>query len=186
MTRPMQPNIVSLDVQGTPAFLPPEMVQRLTDSLDLQIELLGARSDELDTLSECICANDNDRMEKLLAEMALSRQRQDQADREFKNARDGLAGHLGWQVGETRLERLLELVGEPDRRVLAQRRRQVADLAATLRRKHRQTGVLLSECAKINRLLIDCLLGDDQRVTVYGATGAQHWRGSGSLMDTER
>ncbi len=188
MTRPLQPNADSAGAAApdTPAVLPPEMVQRLTESLDRQIELLGARSAELDALSESICANDNDRMEQVLAEMALSRQRQDQADREFKAARDELAGHLGWQVGKTRLERLLGLVGEPDRRVLAQRRRQVAEMAETLRRKHRQTGILLAECARINRLLIDCLLGPDQRVTVYGATGAQHWRGCGSLMDTER
>jgi len=182
----MQLNADSACAPSIPAFLPPEMVQRLTDSLDRQIELLGIRSDELDALSECICANDNDRMEQLLAEMALSRQRQDQADREFKDARDELAGHLGWQVGKTRLERLLNMVGEPARRVLAQRRLQVADLAETLRRKHRRTTVLLAECARINRLLVDCLLGDDQRVTVYGATGTRHWRGSGSLMDTER
>jgi len=179
-------NAGSAGAPSTPAFLPPEMVQRLTASLDLQIELLGARSDELDALSECICANDNDRMEQLLAKMALSRQRQGQADREFKDARDELAGHLGWQVGKTRLEPLLSMVGEPARRVLAQRRQQVAQLAETLRRKHRRTTVLLAECARINRLLVDCLLGDDQRVTVYGATGARHWRGCGSLMDTER
>jgi len=162
------------------------MVQRLTESLDQQIELLGARSDELDALNESICANDNDRMEQVLTEMGLSRQRQGQADRQFKAAREDLARHLGWQIGKTRLERLLGLVGEPERRALARRRRQVVELAETLRRKHRQTVVLLAECAKINRLLIDCLLGPDQRVTVYGATGAQHWRRCGSLMDTER
>jgi len=182
----MYSNTGSAGVSSTDTFLPPEMVQRLTASLDLQIELLGNRADELDALSECICANDNDRMEQLLAKMDQSRQQQDQANRDFKDVRDELAGHLGWQVGKTRLERLLEVIGEPARRGLAQRRQQVAQLAETLRRKHRRTTVLLAECARINRLLVDCLLGDDQRVTVYGATGARHWRGSGSLMDTER
>jgi len=188
VTRRFQPDLASADAVApdTPAALPPEMVRRLIDSLDSQLDLLGARSDELDALNESICANDNDRMEQVLAEMALSRQRQGLADRDFKEVRDDLAGHLGWQSGKTRLERLLGLVGEPERRVLAQRRRQVAELAQTLRRKHRQTTVLLAECVRINRLLIDCLLGQDQQVTVYGATGAQHWRGCGSLMDTER
>ncbi len=168
------------------ASLPPEMLQRLTECLDRQIELLGARSDELDALTKAVCANDNDRMEKVLEAMEQSRQRQDQADREFKGARDKLAEHLGWQVDQTRLHRLLEMIREPQRQALAKRRQQVVVLADALRQKHRQTSMLLSECSRINSMLIDCILGKQERVTVYGAAGTQHWRGCGSLMDTER
>jgi hypothetical protein len=169
-----------------PASLGPEMLQRLTDSLDCQIGLLSRREAELDALSESIIANDNDRMERVLDEMAQSRKHQALADARFQGARDELAGHLGWPAGSTRLERLLAMVGQSERRLLAQRRRQVTDLAERIRRKHRQTTVLLAECARINRLMIECIVGSDQRVTLYGQHGPQHWRGCGSLMDAER
>ncbi len=182
----MQPDTAGSGAADSPARLAPEMLQRLTDSLDRQIDLLGRREAELDALSESIIANDNDRMEQVLDDMARSRQCQEQADAQFQAARDELAGSLGWPAGKTRLERLLGVVGQSDRRLLAQRRRQVTGLAERIRRKHRQTSVLLAECARINRLLIECIVGPDRRVTVYGQRGTQHWRGCGSLMDTER
>ena len=186
MTRTLQPDGAGSGAAEAPASPGPEMLRRLIDSLDRQIGLLSLREAELDALSESIIANDNDRMEQVLEEMARSRQCQAQADAQFQAARDELAGHLGWPAGKTRLERLLGMVGKSDRRLLAQRRRQVIDLAERIRRKHRQTAVLLAECARINRLLIECIVGPDQRVTVYGQRGPQHWRGCGSLMDTEQ
>lgn len=186
MTRSLQPDAAGNGAGDVPASPPPEMLRRLTDSLDCQIDLLGRREAELDALSESIIANDNDRMERVLDEMAQSRQHQAQADARFQAARDELAGRLGWPAGNTRLERLLGIVGQNDRRLLARRRRQVTDLAERIRRKHRQTAVLLAECARINRLLIECIVGPGQRVTLYGQHGQQHWRGCGSLMDAER
>jgi hypothetical protein len=182
----LQPDAAGSGAAEAPASPGPEMLRRLTDSLDRQIDLLSRREAQLDALSECIIANDNDRMEQVLEEMARSRQCQAQADAQFQAAREELARHVGWPAGKTRLERLLGIVGQSDRRLLAQRRRQLIDLAERIRRKHRQTAVLLAECARINRLLIECLVGCDQRVTVYGQRGQQHWRGCGSLMDTER
>jgi hypothetical protein len=186
VTRSLQPDAAGNGAGDVPASPPPEMLRRLTDSLDCQIDLLGRREAELDALSESIIANDNDRMERVLDEMAQSRQHQAQADARFQAARDELAGRLGWPAGNTRLERLLGIVGQNDRRLLARRRRQVTDLAERIRRKHRQTAVLLAECARINRLLIECIVGPGQRVTLYGQHGQQHWRGCGSLMDAER
>ncbi|GEM_PF-807988 len=186
MTRTLQPDAAGSGAAESPAPPGPQMLQRLTESLDCQIDLLSRREAELDALSESIIANDNDRMERVLEEMTRSRQHQALADAQFQAARDELAEHLGWPAGKTRLERLLGMVGQSDRRILAQRRRQVTDLAERIRRKHRQTAVLLAECARINRLLIECIVGSDKRVTVYGQRGPQHWRGCGSLMDTER
>ena len=186
MTRTLEPDAAGSGAAEAPASPGPEMLRRLTDSLDRQIDLLRRREAQLDALSESISANDNDRMERVLDEMAQSRQRQAQADARFQAARDELAGHLGWPAGGTRLERLLGMVGQSDRRILAQRRRQVSDLAERIHRKHRQTTVLLAECARINRLMIVCIVGPDQRVTLYGQHGPQHWRGCGSLMDAER
>jgi len=186
VTGTLHPDSAGNAAAEAPARPGPEMLQRLTESLDRQIDLLSRREAELDALRESIIANDNDRMERVLEEMARSRQCQAQADAQFQAARDELAGHLGWPAGKTRLERLLSMVGQSDRRLLAERRGQVIDLAERIRRKHRQTAVLLAECARINRMLIACLVGPDQRVTVYGQRGQQHWRGCGSLMDTER
>lgn len=154
--------------------------------LDAQIDLLNRREVELDSLSEAIIANDNERMEHVLDEMTRSRQLQQQADADLQAERAGLAHALGWPERQTRLANLVELAEADCRQRLRLRRREVLERAARISLKHRQTAVLLAECTRINRMLIDCMAGTDRRVTLYGQGGAQHWQGDGGLMDTER
>ena len=168
------------------AFLDAEATAALAEQLDRQIDLLTRRESELDALSEAIIANDNDRMEQVLDQMTLSRQLQAQADAELQAHRDALASRLGWSAGSTRLSRLMAAVEPAGRDLLRRRRLDVMTLAERISVKHRRTAVLLAECTRVNRMLIDCMVGGDGRVTLYGQTGRQHWRGAGSLMDTER
>jgi len=167
------------------APLDADTVRPLVACLDAQIELLSGREAELDALSEAIIANDNDRMEQVLDQMTQSRQRQRQADADLENARAALARKLGWPVRQTRLANLVARVEPASREPLRARRRTVMELAARISLKHRQTAVLLAECTRVNRMLIDCMVPTDQRVTLYGQGGRREWQGGASLMDTE-
>ena len=181
MTRTTQ-----LKAPASPAALGAETVDELIACLDDQIDLLARREAELDALGEAILANDNDRMERVLDEMTRSRQLQQQADDRLSSARGAAAETLGWPASQTRLAKLIGLIEPTGRQELRRRRRQVLERASRISLKHRQTAVLLAECTRVNRMLIDCMVGDDQRVTLYGHTGRQHWNGAGGLMDTEQ
>ena len=163
-----------------------ELVGRLNAALDEQADLLRQRAGEMDELAQALCKNDNDRLERLLAEMGRSQHRQAQADRALQALREELADALGWQVAAVRLGRLVEHLPPPLREPVETRRRAIAELAGRLRLTHRQASLVLIECARVNRLLLECLFPDDQALTVYDAGGTDHWRRRGSLLDAER
>jgi len=171
---------------AAPAILDAESAETLASCLDAQIDLLCRRESELDSLSECIISGDNDRMEQVLDQMTLSRRSQADADARLDAARRIVAERLGWQVGKTRLANLIGLVEPAHRDALRSRRRQVLELAERISLKHRRTAILLAECTRVNRLLIDCMVGSGRRVTLYGQAGRQQWQDGAGLMDTER
>ena len=162
-----------------------EMVHELLGLLDEEIRLLRLRADQFDELYEAILRRNDGRMESLLEEMTNAQHQQADVDTKLHSVRSLFAKALGRDADDMRLSVLIGRLDKKRSMDLEYKREQIILLAETLKRKHLRTAILLSECARVNRMLLEGLLPRAESVTTYGTGGAQPWRMGSGLVDTE-
>ena len=168
---------------------PPEriaaLIVELTTVLDEEIGLLERRSAELADLAEATLQRDDDRLEVLLDEVERTLEVQNATDLKLQALRNALADALGWPVSQMRLSRLIEelpggLAGE-----ISYRREQILLLSGRLKDQHLRTALVVSECARINKLLLESFFPDGGGVTTYNSSGASSWGPESGRVDVE-
>mgnify|MGYP006280410803 CR=1 FL=1 len=161
------------------------LVANLADVLDEEIALLTRRHGQLRELAGAIAARDDEPMERLLAEMEQLQQVQAATDRRLRHARRALAACFACDASELRLSRLIDRLSGEDRGRIEWRRRRIMVLVEDVRREHIRTAMLLTECARVNRELMETLFPASTPVTTYGTSGRESWRPHTGLVDTE-
>jgi flagellar biosynthesis/type III secretory pathway chaperone len=161
------------------------VARELEALLDEEISLLDLRRSQLAELSKVILARDDNRMEHLLEEIERTQHIQAATDSRLNALRSALAGAWNCAPGEVRLSRVIAESPGQTRIALEHRRQQIVAMTQALRKQHLETAVLLSECAKVNRRLLEGLLPRSQEVTTYGAEGSRAWRPDTGLTDQE-
>lgn len=162
------------------------LLEQLLVVLDGSIDLLGQKRAALAGLSAAIMDRDEAAVEALLARLDALVLPQQQSDLKMKALRDSLACAMGRSAEGFKLSVLVELLPPELSGRLDYRRRQIMILAQDLRAQHVETALLLRECARINRMLLECVTGSGQSVTTYGSGGKSTWRPAGGLLDAER
>ncbi|MCD6364946.1 MAG: hypothetical protein J7M14_03640 [Planctomycetes bacterium] len=160
-------------------------VKELTALLDEEIELLDLRCSQLSQLCSATLHRDEDVLEKLLGEIERTQQRQEVTDLRLQAMRASLAGCFGVEPREMRLARLIELLAGEQAAAVDCRRRQMILLIDKLRRKHMETALIISECARLNHMLLESLMPGAPAVTIYGARGESAWCSDIGLVDVE-
>ena len=158
----------------------------LLAALDEEIRLLDLRRSQLEALSVAIVARDDARMEALLQQTQATAQMQADVDERLERTRRALAVGLGCPPDEMKLQRLTEMLHGRERAELESRRRRIVELAQRLRQQHLQTSVLLSECARINRLLLEALFPQSKGVDTYSNGGQERWWPETGVVNAER
>jgi len=161
------------------------LARELTPLLDEQIALLTLRASQLDAMAKLLVDRNDTAMERLLEQMTQSQAMQADTDRRLAHAREAAAEALGYDVRTVRLSVLERHVGVGLAEALAFRREQLADLAEQVRRKHMRTALLLVECARINRMLLEGLFGRSGSCRTYDPTGTAAWDTDAGLVDAE-
>lgn len=163
-------------------------IRRFSDELhhilDEEIRLLHERACQFDELYDAILHRQNDRMETLLAEMTATQQEQAKVDTSLDALRQLFARSLRCEPGQIKLSELADHIDNPD--AVLHKREQIILLSEALKKKHLNTAVLLTECARINRALLDGLLPENEpSLTTYGHGGSNPWRSNTGLVDAE-
>jgi hypothetical protein len=153
--------------------------------LDGEIALLSLRRAQMKLLSEAVLDRDDTAVERILGEIDRTGQLQAQADEKLALLRGSLAEAFGCPSQQMRLSLLLGVLDGPDCQAVEQRRQRIAQLAGELQRQYLETAVVVFECARINRLLLECLYPPGGSVHTYGADGAGAWHTDAGLVDTE-
>jgi hypothetical protein len=161
-----------------------DLVNELAAALDQQADLLETRRSQLLALREAILRYDNDALERMLEQVERTIQDQAPCDARLRQASERAAAAAGCAGTEVRLSLLIERLPQRYRAMLEARRTQLVGLTHSLRRKHLETALLLRECARVNRELLDRLLPGGG-VTVYGSGGRNHWRGDTGSFNME-
>lgn len=169
-------------IHAAPDRLTP--VASLLAALEEQIELLEDRLVHLEDLTAAMVKVDNDRMEGLLGQMDQFTLDQQACHGRLSAARREAAEALGLP-GPARLSQMVSALGGREQLALEAARRRLVELMALLKRKHMETSLLLVECMRVNRLLLDQLLPRATGVTVYGSDGPRTWRNNSGLVDAE-
>ena len=168
------------------------MIAELLDLLDEEIVLLDLRRRQLEALSGAIVLRDNDRLEGLLEEIEQTLEVQASVDGKLKALRGALAekltapGGAPFRAGEVRVSAVAERLEGEQRQALEKRQRQIVHLAGELRTQHLRTAILLTECGRINRMLLEAIFPHSQSVTTYSEGGSSSWRPDTGLVDAER
>jgi hypothetical protein len=162
-----------------------ELVKELLALLDEEAELLRRRSDQFDELYETILHRRSNRMDSLLAEMTTCQHNQADLDAKLAAARTTFARALGLEARQMRLSRLADRLEESDSLAVERRRKLIIAMAEQLKKKHLRTAILLTESARINRMLLEGLMPGAETVTTYAPGRSDPWRTANGLVDTE-
>ena len=162
-----------------------DLVDELTALLDEEIELLELRCSQLGTLTSATLERNDDVLETVLREIEKTQQRQVATDLKLQALRDAFAEALGWSVEEMRLSQLADSLPPAQGSAVRYRRRQIVLLSDKLKRQHIETVVVVTECARVNRMLLESLFPKAGAVTTYGARGQRSARLDTGLVDVE-
>ncbi|KPK85895.1 MAG: hypothetical protein AMJ81_02480 [Phycisphaerae bacterium SM23_33] len=160
--------------------------EQLLAILDEEIWLLELRRSQSDALSAALIQSDDARMEALLNEMHQTLQSQAHVDLRLNAVRRALADDLALPTQRVRLQLLIGRLHGRERAEMESRRQQIIDLAERLQRQHLQTSILLLECARINRMLLEALFPQSKGVDTYSSGGQERWWPGTGLVNAER
>jgi hypothetical protein len=167
-----------------PAYDNLPAVAHLLGVLEEQIELLEHRLRHLDELTAAMIKVDNDSMEGLLSQMDAFTAAQEACHQRLSTARAAAAAEVGLPPG-ARLSQMADALGGRAGLALGASRQRLAELMALLKRRHMETSLLLVECMRVNRLMLDQILPRGPAVAMYGSDGVQNWRSSTGVVDAE-
>jgi len=154
-------------------------------TLDEEIALLEVKRSQLAALAEALIKRDNETTEDLLKRMEATEQTQASVDQRLAGMRAKLAEAIGCPAGDLRLADLAEQLPHEQAQQLDARREKIILRGQELRQEHLKTAMMLAECSRVNRLLLDCMLPGGETVVTYGSAGADLWRSAPGLVDME-
>lgn len=162
-----------------------EQIADLLAVLDAELALIEDKHERLGELSEAMIARDEPAVEAVLDRLEQAEREQAEVDGRLSELRAALAGRLGRPADELRLSTLAELLPPPEGEAVRDRRERIVAAAERLQQRHLRTALLLSECARVNRMLLEGLCPSGAAVTTYAAGGERVWRQGSGLLDTE-
>ena len=167
-----------------PALTQQDLAAQLREVLDQEIAALNLRRSQLGLLREAILQRDDEGVARMLAQLEQAQAVQSQLEGRLEALRESAAEELGLPTRQVTLSALIARLGPAQGRGLDLCRRQIIHLLKALQRQHLELAMLLRECARINRLVLEQILGGGGVMT-YRAGGRDDWRDGAGLMDME-
>ncbi len=145
----------------------------LLDVLDEDIRHVETTLVKLDTLRGLLIKRDDGALERLLEDIHKRGEEYAATERRRQDLRRDLATDLGWKEGDVTMTNLLTQVAGHLRSALAERQTRLKVLIARLKREHALTALLISDCGRFNRSLLQVFLGPFGKAgATYSPTGA--------------
>ena len=150
-----------------------DKIDELLAVLDTDIRHIQQNLSYLNELRSYVIKRDDAALSKLLE---LIRGRSDSyQSNELKrqSVRKELAGALGWSLEQVTLTALVSGLSREKREQVTRKKEELSSLIKDLKKEHLSTALLLSECARINRMLLKEIFNLGNSGTVYyGSNGA--------------
>lgn len=163
-----------------------EEVAALLDVLDVDIRHIEISLSRLDTLRTLLIKRDDASLERLLDEIRKEADAYATNERRRESLRRAIGTRLGRNGADLTLSEVQTLVEGPSRNALQDRQARLKSLTAQLRREYTLTAMLLSDCARFNRSLMQAFFGPgSQGGITYSPSGVTRQQGNTTLMSMQ-
>ena len=163
-----------------------QRTEQLLAVLEADVRHMQESLSTLDQLRSLLIKHDECGLEALLRQIRANADAYAAVESRRQVLRRQLAVLLECPMDELTLSRLETALPSPVRETLRQKKATLRTLAERLRREHRNTSLLLADCARFNRALFRAIFqqGKAQSV-VYGAAGTTQPASSSHLMNVQ-
>lgn len=148
-------------------------IDELLLCLDKDIEHVRESLSLLNELRRLVIKRDDASLGKLLESIQTESDAYKSQELKRQTIRRELALALGCGPEQVTLSTLESVLAEEEKAQVAQRKAELKALIKELRKEHLSTALLLSECARFNRLLLKSILN-------FGKTGTVYYDSNGS------
>jgi hypothetical protein len=158
-----------------------KLTEELLAILDAETQNLEATLGYLSNLRVNVIRRDESALTCLLESITIEQEGREAAETRRQKFRQLAAEVLGCRVDQVTLTRFMERLSEEMRSKVAQRKAVLERLVTKLKTEYAATTMLLNECSRFNRILIDSIIGSRCKgTTMYNANGqTQRQGGSG-------
>jgi hypothetical protein len=150
-----------------------ELVEELLVVLDADAASLETTLEHLNNLRAAVIRRNETSLEQLLETIKSQKDDRDALENKRNNLRHILAEKIGCLPEQVNLSRIMENLTPVMRQKLKQRQQTLMRLVEKLKTEYTATAILLSECSRFNRVLLDSIIGSrcNSNITTYNASG---------------
>jgi flagellar biosynthesis/type III secretory pathway chaperone len=162
-----------------------EMVMDLLTVLDNDIRHLEDTISTLNKLRRLVIRRDDAGLSKLFEEIETKVAGHSASESRRQSIRKALADALGCEkVDDVTLSKVETVLPADTAAEVVERRVRIRSLVSELRREYSATVLLMTDCARFNRLLLESILALNRSGTItYGADGTTKRQSEGGLVN---
>jgi hypothetical protein len=161
------------------------LVDQLLVILDRDIDRLTTTLFMLDDLRGLLIKRDDAALGKLLEDARLENARFSSVERSRQEIRAKLAALADCLPADMTLTALSEILTGQMREDVLKRREELGALVEKMQAEHLNTSMLIGECSRFNRLMLQSLFGGKGEGTTYSRSGVKHGRGQQNIMNVK-
>ena len=149
------------------------LVERLAEILEGDVENLRRMLARLDGIRCAVIKRDDAALAGILDEIHGEQNGQQMRQNARQQLRMELGRYYGVSTEQITLGFLLKMVNDSDKKMLAEKRKQLKKLSDDLKREYAAAVFLLGQCAKINKQLLDAIFNRNKGSgIIYDSGGA--------------
>jgi hypothetical protein len=149
-----------------------ELIEELLALLDADAVRLETTLGHLNNLRAGVIKRDEAAMEQLLETVKADQDGRDAIENKRNALRHIAAAAFGCSAEEVNLSRIMEQLPPLPRQKVAHRQQILTRLVEKLKTEYMATAILLNECSRFNRMLLDSIVGSRCKgVATYNASG---------------
>ena len=157
--------IISVEMEGR--------IDELLTVLDADIEQLRRSIDRLNELRALVVRRDDKSLHDLLIAIKTDSQKYRHNESKRQSIRAELAGVLGCSLQQMTLSKLQTIVPEHKSSSISETVTKLRTLSSTLKKEYVATILLLTDCARFNRQLLQCILNrSNGGAVIYNSSGS--------------
>lgn len=159
-----------------------EAVERLSAVLDSDIENLQKMLTRLDSMRSAVIKRDDAELAGILNEIRSDEQIQQERQNQREQIRREIAEIFEVSLEKITLTFLEKRVSETQKKILADKKKQLRILSGDLKREYAATVFLLGQCAKINKQMLDAIFNRGKGDAVIYDSGGTARRENGAAF----
>jgi hypothetical protein len=160
-----------------------ELIEELLALLDADVVRLETALSTLNNLRAGVIKRNEAALAQLLETIKAQQDDRDAIENKRSELQQIAAAAFGCTPEQVNLSRIMEQLPPLSRRKVAQRQQTLARLVGKLKTEYAATAVLLNECSRFNRMVLDSIVGSRCKgVATYNASGQlKRQNGSGFI-----